>query len=229
MPYVFARRLGEDLKFFHENNMYGVFFDSMLSHWSTQGINYFVAAEIINRPDADVEDVLNEYYAAFGSASPAVRDYFEHWHEVTSHGPEILRERVPEARGWGTWRVAFVDLAPVLFDEEAFRRAEAHIVRAEQLSRGDRQIIRDRVAFLRLGLEHSRLTARAVESVGNAAKSPSPRSRRLALESQENLWRFRQQLYKEHPYAVNAPLLIEIERRRNFMWHASSLWYEPLD
>lgn len=218
MPYVYARRLGEDLKFFHEHNMVGANFDSITGHWGTQGINYYVAAEMLTRPEADVEEVLDEYYNAFGRAAPAVRKYFEYWHEVSAKGPHLLREHdLVSNHTWGGWWPAFVELAPILYTDEVFAAAEEHLDKAEKLAANDAEVVRERVNVLRQGFEHSQKTASAIADT-MAAGDDDVNSLKKAVESQRELLEFRRKLFAENPYAVNIAYLMNKERRRSGMW-----------
>ena len=218
MPYVTARHLGSDIHFFHRHNIKGADFDSLMGHWATQGIDYYVTAEALTRPDADVETLLTEYYDAFGAAAPAVRAYFEYLQDVTDRGPQAMRDAGAVTQGYGTWNPAFISLAATLFTDEVLTRAADKLQRAAELAASDRPVIQERVAFLRTGLEHATLTARTVAAVQRHVGNPTdPSLRQVAYEQQEVLHAFRRQLLLEQPQAINVLDLTNRELRYRFV------------
>ncbi len=163
-PYLFARALGEDFKFLHQHNMVGTDFDSLAGAWATQGPNYYVLAELHSRPDAEIEDLLGEFWAAFGPATGEVAAYFDYWERVTEDGPALLLELAggTHRRTWGQWFPGFIELVPHLYTDEVLDAGEALLEQAEAaVAGGDAREVA-RVAFLRAGFDHTRLMATAL-------------------------------------------------------------------
>lgn len=86
-PAFYARILGEDLKFAQAHGLKGTDFDSLTSKYSTQGPSLYMLAAILNHPDQSPDSILNDFYAAFGPAKDAVRQYFGLWESVYPNYP----------------------------------------------------------------------------------------------------------------------------------------------
>ena len=166
-PYVFARALGEDFKYFHDHGMVGTDFDSLGGAWATQGLNFYVLAELHSRPDADVEEVVQEFYGAFGPAAEQVAAYFDYWERVTEDGPELLLERAGGTHSltWGSWFRDFIQLVPHLYTDDALAAGEELLEQAEAAVADGTETDVARVAFLRIGFDHTRLMAAAVREM----------------------------------------------------------------
>jgi len=161
-PYLPLHDAGEFFKFAYAHGMQGTDFDSLLGHWATQGPYYYLVARMHVRPDMSADEVIEEYCSAFGSAGPAIRDYLAFWEEYTrGHRDRMiaLGEKVGLRLGRrrdGTAAMAY------LFSGEVLPKAEAILARAHDLARGDGPEVASRIRFLRLGLDHVRLTSEAL-------------------------------------------------------------------
>ena len=71
MPLVYMHQFADAFQFYAKNGMTGTDFDSLQGQWSTQGPNLYLLARIHTRPGTPVEDLLAEYYNAFGPAPPS--------------------------------------------------------------------------------------------------------------------------------------------------------------
>ena len=84
LPINYARLLGEDIKLFYENKMIGVDVDHMRRIWSGGGLNYYVACKLFWDPEADVDQIINDYCEkGFGPAHQHVRGYWDDVQRVT--------------------------------------------------------------------------------------------------------------------------------------------------
>lgn len=158
--------------FARDHSMIGFDFDSLLGFWGTQGPLYYLIARLGYRDHLTVDDVIAEYCEAFGAAAPAVEEYLRYWDAfadravyavpaggVVSVDPEGLYETTarqyemnphPIASSW--------PILPALYTEELLGEAEAILDRAEAAAEADGPEFQARVAFLRDGLRHLRLT-----------------------------------------------------------------------
>jgi len=157
-PYLPLHDAGRFFKFAFEHKMQGTDFDSLLGHWATQGPYYYLVARLHARPGLSVDAVIGEYCSAFGPAAPAVRDYLDYWENFTV---EYARQSIARADDLGGVNRAQIRLLPALFTDDVLSKAGAILARAAELA-GDDVRCRKRVEFLRLGLEHVRLTRDAV-------------------------------------------------------------------
>lgn len=96
LPDIALNQAFEDFKFVGETGCSGIFFDSFLDHWSTQGPHYYVVAQLAWNPFLKKEQVFNDFYKrAYGLAEAEMRSYwdllektrqkhFESFHNVNS-------------------------------------------------------------------------------------------------------------------------------------------------
>lgn len=194
-PYIFARALGEEFKYLHGHNMVGTDFDSLQSAWATQAPNYYVLAELHSRPDADVEELLREFFTAFGPGADAVAEYFDYWERVTEDGPDLIMELAGgnHRRTWGQWFPGFIELVPYLYTDEVLDAGEEILHRAEAAAAaGDEREVA-RVAFLRTGFDHTRLMATALREMYLLQKRDPATDEARWRAATEALLSFRQQ------------------------------------
>ena len=171
-PHIPLHVQGEYFLFAREHSMIGFDFDSMLGFWGTQGPLYYVIARLATRDGLTVDDAIDEYCSAFGSATPAVKEYLAYWEDfanraayavaaggVVSVNPDGLYEQTcrkyemnihPIASSW--------PILPALYDDEVLGAAEAILERAEAAVAEDGPDFQARVQFLRDGFDHLRLT-----------------------------------------------------------------------
>jgi len=83
LPFVVTHEMADDLKFMIEHNLWGTDFDGFFAYWATSGPTYYVLARMLWDTDADVKELLDEYYRAFGPMSAIVKEYFDFWEERT--------------------------------------------------------------------------------------------------------------------------------------------------
>jgi len=220
MPYLFPKNLGEDLHYLMQRNMRGYDFDAITGHWATQGLNYYMAAEALLRPQTNIAEIENEYYAAFGKAAEPVQKYFSYWQEITKKGPSTLQDQKLVSREtWGGWWEGFFKLAPILYNDQAFEDTKVLLQQAEDLATNDQPVIAERVRFLRIGWEHSRMTSQAIDAALKANEnSDDDALKQNAVQKREALMAYRKSTFKENPLAVNVTEITRIERSQKIMW-----------
>lgn len=149
MPLFFARKLGEDLRFYASQGLIGTDFDSLTGQFAAQGPNLYMLARLQANPSMTVDQVLDEYMSAFGPAKQAVSAYFAYLEEVADHPPS---ERIP-----GLHWSYFYREAHVIFTPAVMARAKTLIEKAVVAADGDEKAGR-RVRFLQHGLTNATLT-----------------------------------------------------------------------
>ncbi len=157
MPYIFAHQFGDEFQHAVRNGMVATDFDSLTGQWATQGPTLYLAARLHVTPDAKIDDVLAEYYSGFGPAAGAVKAYFDYWETYTTRSRENLTTSMEElgASRWRTW----AKMAHAIYPPECFVTGDLYLEKAAQLSRNSKEVS-ERVAFLKQGLEHAKLSAR---------------------------------------------------------------------
>lgn len=107
LPDVAFNQIFDDFKFVADNNCRGVFFDSYPNHWSTQGIQYYMAGQLSWNPRLDKKVILDDYFARlYGPASVEMSTIWEMC--------EITRSSLFETHG---------DAAARFFIHEAYNKA----------------------------------------------------------------------------------------------------------
>ena len=79
IPALDVEQSGEMFRFGAKNGMVGFDFDSLSGYWATKGPTLYMHMRLSNDPDLTIEEILKEYYSAFGPASGLIRKYFDHW------------------------------------------------------------------------------------------------------------------------------------------------------
>lgn len=171
LPFNFARALGNDFATLYKEGMIGTDFDALLGFWATQGLNYFVAAERHIRPMDPTEDLLADYFSAFGPAAGLISQYFDLWEKQTNSAVRTLRDSEPPIREtWGGgWHRAYFRALPKIYPDWALEEAR-HLLEAALLAVHDADpIFAERLEVLNAGLRHSELLTtyvRAMQTYG---------------------------------------------------------------
>lgn len=148
MPMYAADIIGEHFRHCAQNGMIATDFDSLTGQYATQAPNLYTLARLTARPDLTVDEVLDEFYDAFGAAGDAVRQYFAHWDVIC----DAVAER-PEGMHWSF----FYREAHQIFTPEAMAQGDELLAAAEQAA-GDDATALARVKWLRKGLQNARMT-----------------------------------------------------------------------
>jgi len=170
-PYVVSRQLAEDLKFQVENGLRATDFDCLQGYWATTGPSYYLLARLLWDTSADPDRVLDEFYGAFGPMSAVVKEYFNYWEDFTvrlGNDPEFF----------GRTRADRLRVYLEVYGQHAFAEAEAILAKAEPLLEHASEEERERFENVRLGLEHGRLLA---EALNDGKTSNGPEGERLLL------------------------------------------------
>lgn len=185
MPYIFAHQFADEFQHSVREGMVATDFDSLTGEWATQGPTLYLATRLHVTPDANVDDVLAEYYGGFGPAAGIVKDYFNYWENYTTTGREKIGKSMEElqASRWRSWAKA----AHAVYPPASFVPADALLAKALQATAND-QDAAARVKFLQLGLAHAKLCARVAGQLTLAKPVASKEETKALLEE---LARFR--------------------------------------
>ena len=170
MPLIFVRQFGQCFSYAFQNSMIGTDFDSLTGQWATQGPNLYALGRMHTRGDWSIDDVLDEYYQAFGPAEAAVRQYFGHWESVSQNAAKNMDElselAVKQGKGGAPgdpepfqWH-HFLRAADLIFTPEVMAEGRALLDEAHEAARGD-DLAEGRVAFLEKGFRNVELTLAA--------------------------------------------------------------------
>ena len=146
LPDVPIQRTMESFQFAMNHGCIGVSVDSVLENWATQGPLYYVLARMTWDPSQDWRAVLDDYYTrGFG---PAVSDITAYWNLLETSRNRKVDDYPGEPNGYlEVYNDAFFKQAYGLLDQ-AMKKAAA----------SGQKKYRQRVEFLRVGLDHTKLT-----------------------------------------------------------------------
>jgi hypothetical protein len=185
----YVHKLAEDLRYMAHHALLGTDFDGCLDMWATQGLNYYVLAEILWDPDQDVDALIDDYCVkGFGAGWRHVRTY---WNRV-----EQLTDRVAAEK---------LELLDV-YTAETIVELGALLDAAEREGGADPEV-RRRVAFLRRGLDFTALQAEAHRLCARLqANTPDAAARSEAQRLLDRKWLFMRRSFQAEPYAIDAAL-----------------------
>ncbi len=158
MPLVDVRQTADFFQFAVEHGMEGSRFDSLTGQWATHGPKLYVHLRLHVEPERAVDEILDEYYQAFGPAADEVRAYFEYWEQYCrEHSQRINDLYIDIGHRWSR----FLLQAHRAFPPASFASAEAILRRAREAVRAaPREEYAGRVEFLAAGLEHAQRAGR---------------------------------------------------------------------
>jgi hypothetical protein len=173
MPFIFAHQFADEFHHATTNGMVGTDFDSLTGHWATQGPNLYVAVRLHDHPEASADDVLAEYYTAFGAAAPKVKAYFDYWENYTTSNRERMLKTMEETQTsrWRTWAKA----AHLVYPPACFTPADTLLADAAKVAGADKDASA-RVEFLKLGLTHAKLCTRVAGQLSLANPTPATKA-----------------------------------------------------
>ena len=155
MPLIFAHQFADEFQHQARHGMEATDYDALTGQWASQGTNLYLLVRLHTRPQATADELLAEYYAAFGAAAPRIKEYFETWERhAFDRRTAINRQFEDNTSRWRAWALA----AHTIFPTASFAPAEALLAQAESLVAAEAEALA-RVRFLRAGLTHARLCA----------------------------------------------------------------------
>jgi hypothetical protein len=193
MPLIYVHKFGKDFRYLAEHGMMGTDFDSCTHNWATQGLNYYIVARLHWNPTQDVDVLIDDYCrAGFGPAAKAVRRYFDRLEALMS---EAATKKAKIMSAFNAEAVAGLRNAL----EEARKEA------------GKDPVIRERVAFLELGLRWTEIESRAHALLADAEKADKAAARKI-LDERFALMR---EVFQRTPLALNVAYI---------SWGEDALW-----
>lgn len=167
-PHNPLHTMGDYFKFAHDHSMLGFDFDSLLGYWGTQGPCYYLIARLSVRPNMSVDEVINEYCAAFGNAKGHIKRYIRYWEEYTEKcGYSIPAGGYVEQEGKSLYQKTCEEhdlgrsgsragwlVLPYLYTDDVMTPAFKILDEAARAAENEDAMVRERIRFLRDGLVH---------------------------------------------------------------------------
>jgi len=152
------------------------------------GLSTFAAYALVNRQrdrDAQLDDLADDYYAAYGPAAADVREYHDFWRRLhVERVAPLLGSPVPGPR----FTAEFLHRLHEFWFLEDFR-ASSVFLHDGLLRRASRQQ-RERLEMLLLAHEHAEMTFQTITALNRAGGSPARAQQ--AVEQAGRLHRFRE-------------------------------------
>jgi hypothetical protein len=146
MPDVGLAQAAEDFRFVAENHCMGLYFDMLWFHWATQGPYYYLVAHLAWDPRADARALMADYYRrGFGPAAGEIEAY---WSLMERTRMEAIRDVPNRQRAFEI---------PRWYTPELLAKAEGLLDGAAAKVKDAAEMYRRRVAFVRSGLDYTRL------------------------------------------------------------------------
>ena len=204
MPYIFAEEFGKEFKYaLLGNDLIGTDFDSLTSMWSTQGPNLYMLGRLHARPDLTINQVMDEYYSAFGKGKESIKNYFSHWNDITA------QNQIDPT--YGEWIFKYADKLYTLRDIQKGKE----LLDQARLAAGDDKEAVARVDFLFKGLEHTRLLIDAIKKSKSWRDNPFDIEKTKSFEqSLDMLYEYRKKI--EGELVINS-LYCKTQERLDFI------------
>ena len=184
--------------------MLGADLDSIVHHWATAGLNYYVTARKLWDPTTPASDILEDYFQrGFGAAAVHMRRYFDRLARISD---EIARLPKPKKGvsvfgvpgGRATWD-ALRPLVP--YTDKVINELRSHLDKAMSRAKSrapDDRALHERIDFIRTGLEWTSLQSRLWRATDTGARG----ARSLA----DKWLKMMQRIFEKNHYAVNVAL-----------------------
>lgn len=224
LPDIALGNVLEDFPFLAENSCIGLFFDSAQEHWSTQGPQYYLMAQLAWDPLQDGEAVLDDYYRrGFGGAADTIRSYWE----LLEQG--FMKTIASKGFGpHGSYRYRLLEIFEEVYTEDFFDRAYRLIRRAGEQVKDGPQKYRDRVRFVRAGLELTRLMVRNIPLMTRVRESGE--KDKEALREVSRNWKRIEKLHKDAgPVAINYNSLLGKMQGTGYQGNMEDYFGPPAD
>ena len=178
MPEVWYDEFADEFKFLCDLGITGMVIDSYMKQmWATRGLDQYISSRLIAHPEADVEELFNEYVSSFKAAAPEIRKYFKFFQKYLKENCDKINTiHENSVRRWYFHGFIYAADAHKIFPEHVLQSQLKTLDDAAKLVSGDAATA-SKVAFLRSGLEHAIAVSRCAKiidsQVSNAVKKQS--------------------------------------------------------
>ena len=147
-PLMYYRSYASCMDFAQKHGIAAVDMDSLLGVYGANGLTTYVIAQKISRPEATVEEMENDYFAAFGSSEPTMRRICRRFLEASERGYVVSDSEKDQIEGGGF--ADFMLRAYRIFPQDMMRAALSELG-AAIASEKDPLAVR-RLEFVKTGL-----------------------------------------------------------------------------
>ncbi len=85
LPMNYTHKFADNIRFMADNGMLAADFDGLIGNWGSEGLDYYVAAEMLWNPHADVNAIIDDYCkAAYGKGAGEMKAYYDRLEKLTN-------------------------------------------------------------------------------------------------------------------------------------------------
>ena len=177
LPTVSLRKTMEDFRFLAQHQCIGLEVDSLPNCWATQGVQFYLMAQLAYDPLQDGAAIVRDYYArGFGPAQAEIAGYFG----ILEDAHDAVLERIKLSSGWARQAT---QVYQDVYTDAVWKKAEIPLREAEAKAAAGPEIYRQRVEFVRTGFEYAKLQ---VEILGVMKKVRESQGRDVASVGRAN-------------------------------------------
>jgi hypothetical protein len=190
LPTVSMKRTMTDFRFLAENKCVGLEVDTLPHSWAAQGVQFYLMAQLAYDPLQDGNAVLKDYYnRGFGAAAGSIEGYFSLMEKAHDASLERIKHSGAAARD-------AILVYQDVYTDDVLKQAGALMRKAEEEVKSGPKIYQQRVAFIRIGYDFTKLQ---VEIMGQMKKvRESKGTDAAAVRAAITLCDAREALFKQH-------------------------------
>ncbi len=167
LPYPIVHTIRRDIPFYHEKGCFGLYAQYSSKNVGTLLLNYYIAAKLLWDVNADVDEILDDFYHKFyGPAWRPMKSYYETLEDAVKYGNVHLPAEYHEL--------------PMIFSKEVLDNCERYIGQARQAVKGTR-ILRKRVEMAETSFGYAKSAMEYVSYLQGMSKRLSAQPRELEI------------------------------------------------
>jgi len=229
LPVITPHLVAEDFRFLADHSCRGITVDGTPNHFGTQGLQYYVMAQLIWNPYQDVDALVDDFcLRGFGPAASEIRAYYDLMEQaqlaVLNHpewfpGMRTTRDPLSEA------------ILPGAYSPELLAKADEKLARAAKALEKAPEVYRQRLDFLQRSQEFTRLIMDTVLTMNDVRQSKGQNVE--AVEKAVALVEAREKFFREEEVRAKAagrPTVVYAHRIRNTWIETRKLenWLGPV-
>jgi lysophospholipase L1-like esterase len=200
LPVITPHLVAEDFRFLADHSCRGITVDGTPNHFGTQGLQYYVMAQLMWNPYQDVGALVDDFcLRGFGPAASEVRAYYDLMEQaqlaVLNH-PEWFP-------GMGTIRDPLCEvILPTVYSPELLDKADQKLAEAAKALENAPEVYRQRLDFIQRGQEFTRLMMDTILTMNDVRQSKGRNV--AAVEKAVALVKAREEFFREEEVRAKA-------------------------
>lgn len=190
LPDFYARQMGDALSHIANTRLVGTVWDALMGQWAVHAPNFFMIGRMLQHPDRTPDDILDEFYSAFGPAKAEVAAYFNFCDQASNTlSKEDWNSFLDDTSEMGASGRGALGHLSQSFTPEVMRQARELLNKAITAAQGDKDA-EQKVRVLDLGFQDAELTMNAYRAF-REIDPKDPASQQNFLLAVEALEKFR--------------------------------------